>query len=368
MSTSVFDSESGLTKSSTSTSATGVSTAASYVIEKQSDNGGVKTYKYYPLGSTAYWVYKIQEGRTLETRYFNADALISTTTYTLSDNNVIRSKLGNYTLSNTSYSSPSSAIKSSFQTVDVLSDTNSKLVIRVKTFNDGVLASQTDTLYEKNPNKIDPNEKAVIDHYKKISEWEYERYKQFPSNSDFVYAYAFYYNSGSSSDPHWIWDFRGYKEITTLSPIGVGIIRYKGKASNVIIPEQIEGLPVVIIGEVAFINCFKLTSVIIPDTVVRIGSEAYAINGVTGDKSFQNCFKLNSVTLPDMFSNHRALPYNVWTFDLFRGSTFIDQNNTSSLSMEYHVFDYYEYGIREFIGVNPGTYTREIGTSTWTKK
>ncbi|MDY2627961.1 MAG: leucine-rich repeat domain-containing protein, partial [Lachnospiraceae bacterium] len=66
------------------------------------------------------------------------------------------------------------------------------------------------------------------------------------------------------------------------------ITGYKGKASSIIIPEQIDGYTVVAIGGSAFKGNTGLTSVIIPDTVTSIGDEA-----------FNGCTNLENVCLPD---------------------------------------------------------------------
>ena len=58
-------------------------------------------------------------------------------------------------------------------------------------------------------------------------------------------------------------------------------------AEEVVIPSEIEGKPVLEIGEGAFQFCEKLTSVEIPDTVQTIGKNA-----------FWSCHKLQDVTLP----------------------------------------------------------------------
>lgn len=58
-------------------------------------------------------------------------------------------------------------------------------------------------------------------------------------------------------------------------------------ATEVVIPNEIEGLPVTSIGDNAFFAC-SLTSIIIPDSVINIGNGA-----------FQFCALLTSITIPD---------------------------------------------------------------------
>ena len=67
---------------------------------------------------------------------------------------------------------------------------------------------------------------------------------------------------------------------------GITITGYRGGASEVVIPAQIEGLPVRAIGDGAFNDNDSLTSVTIPGSVITIGEMAFA-----------NCGSLTNVTI-----------------------------------------------------------------------
>ncbi len=71
----------------------------------------------------------------------------------------------------------------------------------------------------------------------------------------------------------------------------VGIIRYLGTEANVIIPSQINSIPVTFIEDGAFCEDINLISVEIPDSVTRIGT-AWGQEGV-----FTNCDNLESIKL-----------------------------------------------------------------------
>ena len=60
------------------------------------------------------------------------------------------------------------------------------------------------------------------------------------------------------------------------------------KNSTLVLPEQIDGKPLIEIGENAFGECYNLEEVIIPDTVTKIGNTA-----------FQWCYNLRNITIPD---------------------------------------------------------------------
>ncbi len=66
------------------------------------------------------------------------------------------------------------------------------------------------------------------------------------------------------------------------------IVEYVGAQAHVVVPEQIDGVPVVAIGVRAFMDNLDVESIVIPDTVVVIGGGAFA-----------GCRNLTSVTLPE---------------------------------------------------------------------
>jgi len=265
-STTTYDSESGLILNSTTTNNKDANTEISYAVMLLNDADGVKTYKQYvkkyinnnikqDASAQVYSEYKIQSGRTLEQKSFAADGmLVSITAYTMSDNAVIREKLGGYTLYNTS-----SSAYNTYNTVEVILDSDSALLLREKTFKNNALSSQTDYLYEK-------------------------------------------INFGSNSSGFF------YTELNVIT-----ITAYRGKGGYVAIPAQIDGKPVTVIGREAFghFNYNRsISSVTIPDSVSVIGEKAFSgcpltdiIIGsgvkIIGDGAFSFCTALTGITIPD---------------------------------------------------------------------
>lgn len=74
--------------------------------------------------------------------------------------------------------------------------------------------------------------------------------------------------------------------VTSLDDGTAMISRYSGEAESIIIPEEISGMPVTIIGGHTFGNHDELKSVVIPDSVIEIQESA-----------FSNCFELKNVIM-----------------------------------------------------------------------
>ena len=107
----------------------------------------------------------------------------------------------------------------------------------------------------------------------------------------------------------------------------------KVDSGEVIIPNEIDGLPVTGIGFGAFIECEALTSVTISDSVISIGFGAFSQcknltsltipDGVTtiGDNAFSLCSRLTSIRIPVQFhsqSEARRLGVpNLWPKGFF---------------------------------------------------
>ena len=96
----------------------------------------------------------------------------------------------------------------------------------------------------------------------------------------------------------------------TISDGEVTITNYIGEGGDVVIPAELEGIPVATIGELAFYDNHYLTSVTIPESVTSIGrmafAECYNLTSVIipetvtliGDIAFESCRNLTRLTIP----------------------------------------------------------------------
>lgn len=101
----------------------------------------------------------------------------------------------------------------------------------------------------------------------------------------------------------------------TTNNCAVTITGYTGPGGAVVIPQTINGYPVIAIGELAFDNCTSLASVIIPYGTTSIGNNAFwgctSLANVTlpdtitmiGSYAFQYCSSLGSLTIPASVTN-----------------------------------------------------------------
>lgn len=90
----------------------------------------------------------------------------------------------------------------------------------------------------------------------------------------------------------------------------ITILGYKGNKTEIVIPGEIKGKKVTKIGELAFMGCKNLKSIIIPEGVTRISNQAFAgCSGLTSipmpdsithisDAAFVGCSSLKSITMP----------------------------------------------------------------------
>ena len=90
-----------------------------------------------------------------------------------------------------------------------------------------------------------------------------------------------------------------------------GLTDYGKTLTEIVIPDQIDGVSITSIGSDAFYNCSSLTSITIPNSVTSIGDYAFHYctnltritigNSVTsiGDYAFKYCSSLTSITIPN---------------------------------------------------------------------
>ncbi len=91
----------------------------------------------------------------------------------------------------------------------------------------------------------------------------------------------------------------------------VKIDDYKGDDEEIVIPSEIDGKRVTVIGDNAFFDCKSLKSINIPDSVTEIGTRAFygckSLTLITVPDSvkvikpfaFRECTSLTSIKLPD---------------------------------------------------------------------
>lgn len=107
------------------------------------------------------------------------------------------------------------------------------------------------------------------------------------------------------------------------------VAKYKGDATEVIIPSTCDGIKVTGIGDFAFRECWKITSVTLPDEITSIGFGA-----------FDNCRKLTSINIPEGITSIETNTFNccyaLTSINIPDGVTSIGEsvfNNCNSLGL-----------------------------------
>lgn len=108
------------------------------------------------------------------------------------------------------------------------------------------------------------------------------------------------------------WEYGTYESFTYKNyGDHIEIALYDGEEQEVVIPDEIEGLPVTVIGSDSFKGCSRITTLTIPDSVTSIESSAfYNCSGLTEIKisesmtniesnAFSGCSKLTDIKIPD---------------------------------------------------------------------
>ena len=99
-----------------------------------------------------------------------------------------------------------------------------------------------------------------------------------------------------------VWNFSGFTEDGLTyreTENGITILGYRGNATTLEIPSEINGKPVTTIGEYAFYWCDSLKSIVIPNSVTTIGYLA-----------FEDCSSLTSIVIPNSVTTIGSHAFN----------------------------------------------------------
>ena len=126
-------------------------------------------------------------------------------------------------------------------------------------------------------------------------------------------------------------------------PDHVEITDYKGMASSLEIPAQIEGLPVTAIGDKAFEYCWSLEEVILPNSVTDIGDWAFEYSNI------------KSITIPNSVTHIGS--------GAFYGCTGLTSVNISNCATE--ISDYMFYGCTGLTDITVPNSVIDIGSNAF---
>ncbi|MCM1313917.1 MAG: leucine-rich repeat protein [Prevotella sp.] len=136
----------------------------------------------------------------------------------------------------------------------------------------------------------------------------------------------------------------------------IEITKCDESATEVVIPDEIDGIKITSIGKRTFYNCKKLTSINIPDSVTSIGESAFHYclsltsidipDSVTSisDMAFKGCSSLTSITIlnpecaicndKDTITNGYFQDSNGYNYNDFKGTIYGYENSTAQAYAE----------------------------------
>jgi len=154
----------------------------------------------------------------------------------------------------------------------------------------------------------------------------------------------------------------------------IEITDYPEKATgDVVIPADIEGLPVTGIGRRAFYSCTSLTSVSIPNSVISIGLHAFnsctSLTSVTiptsvtsiGNSAFGSCTGLTSISIPSSVTSIGSLAFQNCTS---LTSIMVEQGNVAYASLDGVLFSIDRTEIIQYPTGKVGAYTIPNGVTS----
>jgi len=100
----------------------------------------------------------------------------------------------------------------------------------------------------------------------------------------------------------------------------VKITLYTGIAESVSVPDEIQGLPVTLIGDLAFSNCQSLVNVTIPCSVEYIGENAFQECNNLKNVSISNDTKIGTHAFPHSVNISRRI-FGDYEFDIINGKS-----------------------------------------------
>ena len=121
----------------------------------------------------------------------------------------------------------------------------------------------------------------------------------------------------------------------------VEITDYTGNATELVIPAEIEGLPVTVIGNRAFYDCSGLINIELPESITFIGDGAFQWcksltninipNNVTfiGDYAFCYCYSLTAIVIPESVT---SIGQGAFSYCSSLSKIHVDDNNPSYTS------------------------------------
>ena len=139
------------------------------------------------------------------------------------------------------------------------------------------------------------------------------------------------------------------------------LVKYEGNAGHVVLPNDVGGKPLSVIGAKAFLSCREVERLVLPDGIKRIEDWAFAhmknLKEIViparkiafGKKVFLGCHNLKRMSFPDTEGIYEGIPYFLASMVVFMEEHPVDPELAGDLQGQWAWLKEYDRALLQFL-------------------